>query len=122
MTAPTLLLETSFAYLASTPLLYRGGGRLQAARRRRHLVFGHLELEQPPPRVDGDRVALVDQRDQAASHCRFGGDVADHHAVGAAREAAVGDRDPTESPRPAPMMAEVGDSISRMPGPPFGPS
>ena len=29
---------------------------------------------------------------------------------------------PTESPRPAPMIAEVGESISRMPGPPFGPS
>ena len=29
---------------------------------------------------------------------------------------------PTESPRPVPMIADVGDSISRMPGPPFGPS
>ena len=29
---------------------------------------------------------------------------------------------PTESPRPSPMIAEVGDSISRMPGPPLGPS
>ena len=29
---------------------------------------------------------------------------------------------PTASPSPAPMMAEVGDSISRIPGPPFGPS
>ena len=29
---------------------------------------------------------------------------------------------PTESPSPVPMIAEVGDSISRIPGPPFGPS
>lgn len=29
---------------------------------------------------------------------------------------------PTESPRPAPMMAAVGVSISGIPGPPFGPS
>jgi hypothetical protein len=28
----------------------------------------------------------------------------------------------TESPRPAPMIAEVGASISRIPGPPRGPS
>ncbi|KAG1434256.1 hypothetical protein G6F56_014380 [Rhizopus delemar] len=29
---------------------------------------------------------------------------------------------PTGSPRPCPTSAEVGASISRMPGPPFGPS
>src|SRR5204862_203543 len=29
---------------------------------------------------------------------------------------------PTLSPSPAPMIAEVGESISRMPGPPLGPS
>ena len=28
----------------------------------------------------------------------------------------------TVEPKPAPIMAEVGESISRMPGPPFGPS
>ncbi len=28
----------------------------------------------------------------------------------------------TSAPRPAPMMAEVGVSISGIPGPPFGPS
>ena len=28
----------------------------------------------------------------------------------------------TSAPSPAPTMAEVGESISRMPGPPFGPS
>ena len=31
-------------------------------------------------------------------------------------------REHTTSPRPAPMMAEVGVSISGMPGPPCGPS
>ena len=29
---------------------------------------------------------------------------------------------PTWSPSPAPMIADVGESISRIPGPPFGPS
>ena len=42
-------------------------------------------------RVDGDRVALLDQRDRPA-HRGLGRDVADDHAVGAAREAAVGDQ------------------------------
>ena len=49
----------------------------------------HIELQQQGVCVDGDRITLVDQRNRAA-HSRFGGHVADHHAPGAAREAAIG--------------------------------
>ena len=56
----------------------------------RELVVVDVELDQQPVRVDGDRIAFLDERDRAAD-IRFGRDVADHHAPRAAREAAVGD-------------------------------
>ena len=64
-----------------------------------------------PSRDEGDGAAVDG----------LGGDVADAEAVGAAGEAAVGD-ERASPPRPAPFIAPVTASISRMPGPPLGPS
>ena len=50
----------------------------------------------------------------------LGRHVTDDEAVAAAAEAAVGDQRDILSPRPAPMIALVGVSISGMPGPPWG--
>ena len=67
-----------------------------------------------------DDVAVADRGDGAAAR-RLRRDVADHEAVGRAGEAAVGDqRDVRRGP--APTIAPVTPSISRMPGPPRGPS
>ena len=51
----------------------------------------------------------------------FGRDVAGHEAVRGAGEAAVGEQRDV-SPSPSPTIAAVTASISRMPGPPAGPS
>ena len=49
------------------------------------LNYTDIQLQCQRVRVDGDRVAFMDQRDVSA-RVRFGRHVADHHAPGAARE------------------------------------
>ncbi len=65
------------------------------------LSLGDVELDQALLGVDGDLVALVDECNQAAL-VGFRGDMADHHAPGAAGEAAVGE----ESDRVAEALAD----------------
>ena len=60
-------------------------------------------------------------RDRAAGD-RLGRDVAGHEAAGGAGEAAVGDAARPPRPGPARRAPPVTASISRMPGPPAGPS
>src|SRR5665647_1210319 len=50
----------------------------------------HVELDQQLVRIDGDRIPAFDERDRAADKS-LRRNVTDHHAPGAAREAAVGD-------------------------------
>ena len=86
----------------------------------RKLVVRHVELDQQPVRVDRDRVAFLDQRDRPANE-GFGCHVTDDHAqVPPEKRPSV--ISPTDSPSPWPISAEVGASISCIPGPPFGPS
>src|SRR4051812_15576257 len=63
-------------------------GRLPLLAPRRELFGRHIELDEPLFRVNGDRVAFLDQRDGSAdiSLRRY---MADHHAPCAAREAAI---------------------------------
>ena len=70
--------------------------------------------------INVDDIALLDQADGAAGS-GFGADVADGRAAGCAGEAAVGDEGHVLSSF-IPASAEVGFSISRIPGPPLGPS
>jgi hypothetical protein len=63
---------------------------------------------------------FLHQRDRAAL-VGLGRHVADHHAPGAAGEAAVGDQADRLAQALADQRAEVGASISGMPGPPLGP-
>ncbi len=54
------------------------------------LVVVDVELDETAVRIDGDRVALVHERDRAAD-VRFRGDVPDDHSPGAPGKAAVSD-------------------------------
>lgn len=70
--------------------------------------------------IDFNDIAVLKQSDFAALGS-LGRDMSDCRAAGSAGEAAVRDEG-YSAPRPRPTMAEVGFSISRIPGPPLGPS
>ena len=120
--APSLALETELAYLAKTPRVKRGGGGWKLARRCGDLFVGDVEGEGACGDVEGDGVAFVDGGDRSAE-LGFGGYVAGHEAAGGSGEAAVGEQgDCVAESSGMPLMAAVTASISRMPGPPRGPS
>ena len=70
--------------------------------------------------IDRDHVAVLQERHRAADP-RFRGDVADDQPVRAAGEPAVGDQADAVA-QALTDRAPVTESISRMPGPPTGPS
>jgi len=119
VTAPRSAPVTNRAYLASTP--WCSGARTPSTHRR----AGPAPPHRPRGRcgavhVDDDAVPISHEGDGAAVD-RLGGDVADAETRGPPAEPAVGD-ERAVPPRPTPFMAPVTASISRMPGPPFGPS
>ena len=95
-----------------------GGGPGRAAVG--ELLVGEPDGEDAVGDIDVDDVAVFQEPDRPADG-GLGADVADRCAGGAAGESAVGDQG-TLSPRPTPLIAVVGASISCMPGPPLGPS
>ena len=70
--------------------------------------------------IDTDEIAFLNERDRTA-FCCLRADMTDGCTAGCAGKTAICDQ-ATEEPSPIPAMAEVGFSISRIPGPPFGPS
>ena len=82
---------------------------------------GTLRRELAVGDVEGDGVAFVDGGDGAAE-VGFGSDVAGHQAARGSGEAAVGEQGDGFGELGMPLMAAVTASISRMPGPPRGPS
>src|ERR1044071_886954 len=120
VTAPSAADDTSLAYLASAPLVWSGGRGDQSRRR-----------------------ASISSALSATEISRFGASIVTRSP---SRSAAIGpptaasgatwpttkpceapEKRPsvisaTLPPRPRPMIAPVTASISRMPGPPFGPS
>ena len=84
------------------------------------LLGRNFQREPSALRIDRDPVTVLDQCQRAAV-VSFRRDVADDEAVRATGEAATV-MSATSWPSPCPMIAEVGPSISRMPGPPRGPS
>ncbi len=84
------------------------------------LLLVHQEIENTVRDVEPDLVAVAHERDGSGID-GFGGDVADAQSGGAAGEAASVSSS-TSLPRPAPLIAAVMASISRIPGPPLGPS
>ena len=93
-----------------------GPGRLA----RRPLGVAERDIDRATDRIDGDRVAVLEQPDRPADR-RFRPDMADAEPVRGARKAPSVIR-ATFSPTPWPTSAPVVDSISRMPGPPRAPS
>src|SRR6218665_3578678 len=65
--------------------------RLPLGATRGEHVLGHIEIDGAGLGIDADLVAVLDQCDRAAIS-RFGADMADAKAAGAAREAAIGDQ------------------------------
>ena len=89
--APWLAVVTVLAYLAKTPRVKRGVGRLRSDLRRAAIsASGTLRVSLRCGDVEGDGVAFVDGGD-GASEEGFGGDVAGHEAAGGSGEAAVGE-------------------------------
>ena len=117
--APSDADETSAAYFASTPRggALRAGGATKLAARARRSASTSRRREATSNVMTSPS---SDERDWPAS-LGLGGDVTGHHSVGGAAEAAVG-HEATVSPSPRPTSAAVTASISRMPGPPRGPS
>ncbi len=70
--------------------------------------------------IDRHDIPVAQQADGPA-HGGLRRYMSNHESVAATREAAVGDQGHA-APQPAPHEAPVGLSISRMPGPPLGPS
>ena len=71
--------------------------------------------------IDDDLVAIAQQTDRSADRS-LRPDMADAEAARRTGEAAVGDQRDVLALVPGRRSALVVDSISRMPGPPFGPS
>ncbi len=80
----------------------------------------HAQRERAAFDIDRHRVAFLDERDGAAGR-RLGAHVPHGRALRGAREAPVV-ISATLVDSPIPTMEDVGVSISRMPGPPLGPS
>ena len=121
MIAPLSAEVTSFAYLANTPASCLGAGGSHAARRRASSSFAHVQRQRAALDVHGDGIALADEGDGAAGR-RLGAHVPHGRPLGGAGRSAQSVIRATEVESPMPQMAEVGASISRMPGPPAGPS
>src|SRR5579864_2463608 len=120
VTAPREAEETSSAYLAITPVLKRGAGAFQEERRRWISASVRLTL-----RV---RFGMSNAMVSPSASAAMGPPVAASGATWPAMKPCVApEKRPsvssaTESPKPAPTSAAVTCSISRMPGPPLGPS
>ena len=70
--------------------------------------------------IDTDQITFLNECDRTALCC-LRAYMTDGRTAGCAGKTAVRDQGYGE-PSPIPAMAEVGFSISRIPGPPFGPS
>ena len=121
MTAPKDALLTCRAYFAKRPAARIG------FRRASRICAGASARAAPTCKrdfttlcINRDLIAGLDQGQRAAER-RFRRHMPDHEAMAAAGKPSVGDQRDL-LPRPLPMMALVGLNISRMPGPPFGPS
>ena len=79
------------------------------------------ELQFTVGNIDADGIPFLDQADQAAFR-RFRGKHGRYRRPRVAPENRPSVIKATEEPRPIPCTAAVGASISRIPGPPFGPS
>src|SRR5579875_3312852 len=77
----------------------------------------HIQLARV--HVKNHHIAITQSGDGAAQS-RFRGHVSHHQAAGRATEPPI--RKATDSPSPSPTSAPVTPSISRIPGPPRGPS
>ena len=90
-TAPQLALEALLRELGQHAARVARRRLLPGGAAARQFGVVDVQLQQQLVGVDGDRVAFVHQRDLAAV-VGLGRHVADHHAPGAAGEAAVGDQ------------------------------
>src|SRR6185369_1899798 len=120
VTAPKLALETSFAYLARTPLLYCGFGGRHRSRLRVNSWFERSSCTSPRSasiviESPSSTSAIVPPTAASGATCP----TTIPYVPPENRPSVI---NPTESPSPAPIKADVGASISRIPGPPFGPS
>lgn len=97
-----------------------GGRRHESGAASSELFVAYVQLELAAFNINGDLVAVFNKGDWAAS-CSFGAYMANAGAF-EAPEKRPSVRSATLLDRPMPTMALVGVSISRMPGPPFGPS
>ena len=120
VTAPRSAPWARRAYLASTPERVPGGRNLPLRPAALDLGGVDVEVDGPGGHVDHDAVAVPDEGDRTAVD-RFGRHVADAEAVGPAGEPPVGHERAVPAPRPAPFIAPVTASISRMPGRPWVP-
>src|SRR5262249_22328308 len=120
VTAPSEEDETSSAYLAITPFVKRGAGSFQVARRR---CISSLLISTLSSRL-GISKTIVSPSCTAAIGPRCAASGATWPAIKpcVAPENLPSVRSATESPSPCPTSAAVTASISRMPGPPLGPS
>src|SRR5487761_1033600 len=118
--APMLLLETSRMYFARTPERKRGAGVLHAALRSAYSpgdMFNCNKHASPSIVTESFSCTSAIPPPAAASGATCPTTIP---CVPPENRPSV--IRPTESPRPAPISADVGASISRIPGPPFGPS
>ncbi len=93
---------------------------LPALPSRRHFCLVHQHLEQAVGDIEPDPVAVTHERDGAAVD-GLGRNMPDAQAGGAAGESPVGEQQDILAETCA-LDAPVIASISRIPGPPFGPS
>ena len=87
--APSEADDTRLAYLAMTPVVYRGAGGTYDASRRAISSSLTAICEAALLQVEGDDVAVADGGNRPAGH-GFGGDVPGHQAARGAGEATVG--------------------------------
>ena len=121
-TAPSAAEDTVLAYLAITPRLIARRRRLvQPWRRAASSAAGN---DRPASRRAATSISIdvaVAHGGNRSADRGLGGDVADQKPrVAPEKRPSVSSA--TDSPSPAPTIAAVTPSISRMPGPPFGPS
>src|SRR5206468_1692705 len=120
VTAPSLADDTRRAYLANTPVSYRGAGGVQCLRRSRTISSltsrssrrAPMSKEMPSP---SRTAAIGPPRAASGATCP-----AISPCVAPENRPSVSSA--TWSPIPCPTSAAVTASISRMPGPPHGPS
>ena len=120
MTAPSLADDTSAAYLANTPVVYLGAGGVQS---RRRAAISSSESATRSSRAATSNSIVSPSWTIAIGPPRAASGV----TCPAMRPWVAPEKRPsvtsaTWSPRPSPTIAAVTCSISRMPGPPAGPS